>query len=261
MAITYNIQKGETVNFAPEDVRGPWTFNAPAVTAGVGSPDHGVTWGINADTFGYELVTINTQGTAMFWDPSIGTTPVAQVVGYMTADALEATYDSEKDWWRVYSGTPVEPHFADLSGAPANFSPGSSFTAIQNWPTENHSSLFEYGGHAPDGTTGTIYAPRPGVYRMNARIIYQQGNDNKELAALLWVRESGSINQDYVIDALQISDDKTNWRSMGGSFLIEIPAAGDGLQLGMSWVNQSMGTNQMHPCTFEMEYVQLSVFV
>ena len=64
---------------------------------------------------------------------------------------------------------------------------------------------------------------------------------------------------DFVIDAIQISDDKTNWRSLNSVFLVEL-AANETLQLGLSRVNQSMGTCTFQPCTFEMEYVTAGSF-
>ncbi len=140
-------------------------------------------------------------------------------------------------------------NFAHIGGAPANFSPGAGFTAIQNWGKSMAVGEFAI----PSASTGVVTLPRAAEYRVNAQVIFQQGNSNKELACLLWVRSS--VAGDFVLDSIQISDDKTNWRAVCGAFGYE-GAAGETLQLGLSRVNQSMGSCSFQPCTF---YVNMTI--
>ena len=79
-----------------------------------------------------------------------------------------------------------------------------------------------------------------------------EGYTNKELACLLEVRSS--VAGDFVLDALQISDDKTDWRALGGAFGYG-GQKDETLQLGLRRVNQSMGTCQFQPCTFDVDMV------
>ena len=140
---------------------------------------------------------------------------------------------------------------AYLGGAPANFSPGSSYTAIQQWADSfSYGRFLDY--QPPIASTGVITLPQTAEYKVNAQVIFQQGNTNKELACLLWIRSS--VAGDFVLDSIQISDDKTDWRSVGGSFGWD-GQKDETLQLGLSRVNQSMGTCQFQPCTFDVDMV------
>ena len=153
--------------------------------------------------------------------------------------------DTSSDDWDYLAFT---PNVSYLGGAPANFSPGSSYTAVTNWP--DSLAIGEFAD--PNTTTGVITLPRAAEYKVNAQIIFQQGNTNKELAILLWVRSS--VAGDFVLSALQVSDDKTNWRSLGASFGYA-GVAGETLQLGLSVVNQSIGTASFQPCTFDVDMI------
>ena len=159
-------------------------------------------------------------------------------------DNPEAPASTSNDWAVIA----FIVNYSYIGGAPANFSPGASFTAIQNWETSKGIGYFD----TPNASTGVHTLPIAAEYKVNAQIIFQQGNTNKELACLLWVRSS--VAGDFVLDAIQISDDKTNWRALGGMFGYT-GQAGETLQLGLSRVNQSMGSCSFQPCTFDVDMV------
>ncbi len=256
MAFQHQIVVGEKVNFDPDNPKGPWTFIAPAVTSGVGSSDHGASFTINATTFGATPITLNASGTAKFDDPQTGPVPVASITGIMTGDALTFTYDSTLDIWRVYSIAPAEFQFSALFDGASNIDPGSEYTSFVGYGDSLDTPLF-LSNTIADPINGIITAPRPGIYRLDFTVVFQQGNDNKELAAILWSRQS--IDGDTRIDALQISDDKTNWRSMSFSGLVGLEQD-ETVQIGMSWVNQSMGNCSIDTISFVLEYVESGLY-
>ena len=92
------------------------------------------------------------------------------------------------------------------------------------------------------------------MYRVNWVVVGQQSNSNKEFSILYWVRSS--LQGDFVVSVFDVATDKTSWRTGGNSFLVDL-TAGEALQLGVSRTT-SMGTYQMSPCTFEVEYIGLA---
>ena len=145
----------------------------------------------------------------------------------------------------------VQP-IAYLGGTPANFSPGSSFTAVQNWQESGATALYDT---LPNQSTGVITIPISGLYRVNWVLVGRQSNSNKELSILYWIRSA--LEGDFVVGVMDVATDKTSWRTGSSSFLFEA-TAGDTLQLGVSRTQQSIGTYQMDPCTFEVEYIGLA---
>ena len=97
-----------------------------------------------------------------------------------------------------------------------------------------------------------ITIPESAAYNIMSQINMQQGNDNKEIACLLWLRSS--VLGDLVIDSMQISDDKTDWRSLGATFGYNAQA-GETLQLGLSRINGSMGSCSIQTATFEVNLI------
>ena len=241
---THNIQVTEEVHFDPND-RAPWIFNAPTPT------NNGDYFSLNATTFAANTVTLNATGGVNFSDPQWGPTPLTQVVGSMAGDQLNFVYSQPDNVWRIRSTTGIETQGTLVRGNPASFTPGSSFTAVGNWPLANDTPLFADKPAVP--ATGILTPPRDGIYRLNAQLNFQQGNTNKELAVLLWVRFAGTT--DVVIDSLQVSDDKTDFRSLGATYLADL-VANETVQLGLSWVNESLGSCTFGvACTFGIELV------
>ena len=88
------------------------------------------------------------------------------------------------------------------------------------------------------------------VVRVTPKLILTQGNSNKELAYLFWIR--GSTLGDSIFDIFDVATDKTTYRAAGGAFSLSVPA-GETLQLGYSWNGDSSpGTSNFYPCTFEV---------
>lgn len=254
MPITFDLVAYRFTNIDPDDVRGPITLRFPALTPGIGSADNGVWVGLKAITFGSVPVTFELQGAAEIYDPNLGGS-LTSLTGSMSGAAMRFEYDSEFDRWLYYADTGLAPQMAILAGPPANISPGASYTAIQNWQTAFDSQMFSQ-NVASDAATGIITTPRNGIYDLTCQLVFQQGNSNKELAIILEVRSS--VKGDIVISSLQVSDDKTDYRTLG------LPAAtfslskGETMQLGLSRVNQSLGTCNFISATFRLVYLQSS---
>ena len=141
------------------------------------------------------------------------------------------------------------PNDAMLFGTPTNFSPGGGFTAVTGWPESVASGVFV--DTPPDTGSGIITVPIASEITITPRLVWTQGNDNKELAYLLWLRTSGT--GDTVIDVFDVATDKTTWRAAGSPFSFQAQA-GETFQLGMSWNGDSSpGTSSFQACTFEIK--------
>lgn len=140
---------------------------------------------------------------------------------------------------------------AALRGVPTNFSPGSSPTVVAGWPDAYSSGIFS--ALPPVGGTGIINIPINGIYRITAKIVGEQSNSNKELSLLYWILSNQQA--DVVFDAMDVATDKTSWRTGGGSFLWQ-GIENEQLRIAVSWEGASIGTYQMDPCSFELEYLQ-----
>ena len=137
---------------------------------------------------------------------------------------------------------------AFLAGQPANFSPGSSFTAIQNWPYADNTEAFT----PPNTTTGVITIPYQSYWKVQMHIKGQQSNDNKELTLRYWLRQS--VGGDEVVATYDVATDKTQDRVINATLVLELEA-NETIQAGVSWVNESIGTYQMAACMMLVETV------
>ena len=138
-----------------------------------------------------------------------------------------------------------------LNGTPGNFSPGASPTPVTSWPNSFATGVFE--SDPPDIALGIITAPETGVYRVTVKIVGEQSNSNKELSILYWLLSD--LQPDLIFDAMDVATDKTTWRTGGGSFLQSF-TAGEELRVAVSRIDQSIGTYQMAPCSFELEFIR-----
>ena len=140
------------------------------------------------------------------------------------------------------------PQAALLYGSPASYAPGSSPSTVTNWPNSSHSPLF-----APPSTgAGTITVPIAGLYRMNFLLVFTQGNTNKELAIIAWLRST--VKGDLPMWSQLVSDDKTDVRSCIAVATMPFDA-GEVLSTGLSWINEGIGTITFSDSTFELGLV------
>lgn len=143
------------------------------------------------------------------------------------------------------------PNQAFLFGGAASINPGASYTAITGWVDSQFNG--EFADLPPTASTGIISAPIGGDYRITYNLVLEQNNSNKELAIVLELRLIGGTTAgDTIINALQVSDDKTDIRAFTGSFNLPLEA-GQQCQLGLSRVNQSIGNSAWVTTYFELQ--------
>ena len=155
--------------------------------------------------------------------------------------------------WKVVFTANIVPlsNNAILDGTPNNQTAGtgSSPNPIQGWDNVEESLQMQ---GSLDAVTGTFTAPAAGTFEVEATIIAQQGNSNKELAIMLWAMLS--IQGNFIVSVFDVATDKTDYRAWNAAFSI-LFAQNETMQLGLTWNGDSSpGTLTMHPSQIAITY-------
>lgn len=251
-----SVALNDFVIFDPDDPAGPWTLTAPSVS----SADDGKGFRLLASTFGDATVTLNAQDSTLFSDPEIPGSPLASITATLTGTGLGFVYDSSNDQWRLPQVKAVEENFALLAGSPTNFAPTDypigAWNSVAGWDEAIHTPLFAV-DTVPNRTTGVITLPRAGRYSVRGNLLFDQGNGSQNLSIRMWLRrDTGGGPTDAICASMQVAHNQTDERQLNAEVVID-GAAGEELELGLSYVNNSIGTIDFASFTsnFEIRYI------
>lgn len=138
---------------------------------------------------------------------------------------------------------------SSVHGEPSNMTLSGTHREVTGWGSSHHTVHFQ--DYPPSASTGIITLPSTGLYRINIKIVGQQGNSNKEESMFLGLfsTELGEV----VVDVFDIATDKTDWRALGATFEWE-GVEGEALSVRM-WASANLGTFNFSAGTFEVQWL------
>ena len=143
-------------------------------------------------------------------------------------------------------------NIARLGGTPDNFTLNTTAKKLENWSGSADSGVMS---GSTDAIDGEITIPSTGVYRINHLVVGTQGNDTKEESMWSFLRITGGPNAgDYPLSVFDVATDKTDSRSLSGSFVRSL-SSGEVLSLYME-ASAGLGTFTFATTTFEVEILE-----